>query len=137
MGTPTKIPSSEWEIMEVLWVESPLSAAEIQERLAASTSWGVKIVRTFLGRLQRKKGVSRRTIHGTYVFDPVVCRRDCLRLESQSFIDRFFDGNSVSLVVHLLEEEHLNNADVARLRSLLEKREKALRSRQKGKETHP
>jgi len=109
--------------MEVLWSESPLSAAEVLERMGAATSWGVKTVRAFLGRLQRKKAVSRRKIHGTYVFDPVVRRGDCLRLESQSFVDRFFHGNSVSLIAHLLDEDRLDAADVQRLRALLEKRE--------------
>jgi len=123
MSKPTKIPPSEWEIMEVLWSQSPLSAAEILERLGRATSWSVKTVRAFLGRLQRKKVVSRRKIHGTYVFDPAVRRGDCLRLESQSFIDRFFHGNSISLIAHLLEEERLDDADVRRLRGLLEKRE--------------
>jgi len=122
MSKATKIPASEWEIMEVLWGQSPLSAAEILERMGAATSWSVKTVRAFLGRLQRKKVVSRRKIHGTYVFDPAVRRGDCLRLESQSFIDRFFQGNSVSLIAHLLEEDRLDTADVQRLRGLLEQR---------------
>jgi len=134
MSTPTKIPSSEWEVMEILWAESPLSASEIYERMGTVTTWGAKTVRTFLGRLLRKKAVSRRKLHGTYVFDPVVRLRDCLRQESQSFIDRFFQGNSVSLVVHLLEEERLNDADVERLQTLLKKRRSA-RSRPKGKGT--
>ena len=123
MSKATKIPASEWEIMEVLWSGSPLSAAEILERLGRATSWSVKTVRAFLGRLQRKKAVSRRKIHGTFVFEPAVRRRDCLRLESRSFIDRFFQGNSISLIAHLLEEERINDADLQRLRGLLENRE--------------
>ena len=133
MGTPTKIPSSEWEVMEVLWSESPLSAAEILERMGKATSWSVKTVRAFLGRLQRKKIVSRRKIHGMYVFEPVVRRSDCLRLESQSFLDRFFQGSPFSLIAHFLEEERLEDADVERLRNLLERREEATSPRPKGK----
>jgi len=120
MSKPTKIPPSEWEIMEVLWGQSPLSAAEVLERVGPTTSWSVKTVRALLARLLQKKVISRRTIHGTYVFDPAVCRGDCLQMESQSFIDRFFQGNSISLIAHLLKEKSLSDTDLQRLRSLLE-----------------
>ena len=123
MGKPTKILPSEWEIMEILWGESPLSAAEIFERMGAVTSWNVKTVRAFLDRLLQKEAVSRRKIHGMYVFEPVVRRSDCLRLESQSFLDRFFQGSPISMIAHFLDEERLDPADVQRLRSLLEKRD--------------
>jgi len=126
MSKPTKIPPSEWEIMEILWGESPLSAAEIFERMGPATSWSVKTVRAFLDRLLQKEAVSRRKIHGMYVFEPLVRRSDCLRLESQSFLDRFFQGNPISLIAHYLEAEQLADADVERLRSLLEKREEAV-----------
>ncbi len=120
MSKPTKIPPSEWEIMEILWNESPLSAAEIFERMPSDTSWSVKTVRAFLDRLLQKEAVSRRKIHGMLVFEPIVPRTDCLRLESKSFLDRFFHGNPISMIAHFLEEEPLNPEDVERLRSILD-----------------
>ena len=128
MSKPTRIPPSEWEIMEVLWSQSPLSAAEVLERVEPMTSWTIKTVRELLTRLQQKNVISRRTIHGTYVFDPAVCRGDCLRQESRSFVERFFQGNSISLIAHLLKEGPLNDADLQRLRSLLEQCEDAQRN---------
>jgi len=128
MSKPTRIPPSEWEIMEVLWGQSPLSAAEVLERVWPTTSWTIKTVRALLTRLQQKNVVSRRTIHGTYVFDPAVCRGDCLRQESRSFVDRFFQGNPISLIVHLLKEEHHSDADLQRLRNAIEQREGTPRS---------
>ena len=123
MSKSMKIPPSEWEVMEVLWSESPLSAAEIFERMPADTSWTVKTVRAFLDRLLQKEAVARRKIHGMYVFEPAIRRNDCLQQESQSFLDRFFHGNPMSLIAHFLEEEHLDEQDVQRLRKLLKKRE--------------
>ena len=122
MSKQTKIPPSEWEIMEVLWSESPLSAAEVFERMPTDTQWDVKTVRAFLDRLLQKEAVSRRKIHGMYVFEPAIRRTDCLRLESQSFLDRFFHGNPISLIAHFIEEEQLDEQDVQRLRKLLRKR---------------
>jgi predicted transcriptional regulator len=76
--------------MEVLWNESPLSAAEIGERLPPEADWNVKAVRAFLDRLIRKDAVTRRKIHGIYVFEPLIKRSDSLRQESRSFLGRFF-----------------------------------------------
>ncbi|MCL2640745.1 MAG: BlaI/MecI/CopY family transcriptional regulator [Phycisphaerales bacterium] len=126
MSKQTKIPPSEWEIMEVLWSESPLSAAEVFERMPTErggASWTVKTVRAFLDRLLQREAISRRKIHGMYVFEPLIRRHDCLRQESQSFLDRFFHGNPISLIAHFIEEENLNEQDVQRLRKLLKKRE--------------
>ena len=119
MSKPTKIPPSEWEIMEILWNESPLSAAEVFERMPTDTPWTVKTVRAFLDRLLQKEAVSRRKIHGMYVFEPVVRRTDCLRQESRSFLDRFFNGSPISMIAHFLEEEQLDEEDVRRLRNIL------------------
>ena len=121
MSKSTKIPPSEWEIMEILWRESPLCAAEIFERMPPDTPWNVKTVRAFLDRLLQKEAISRRKIHGMYVFEPLVRHADCLRQESRSFLERFFKGNSLSMIAHFLEEEQLDKDDVRRLRNMLEK----------------
>lgn len=120
MSKPTKIPPSEWEIMEILWNESPLSAAEIFERMPPDTSWSVKTVRAFLDRLLQREAVSRRKIHGMFVFEPVFLRNDCLRQQSKSFLEKFFHGNPISMIAHFLEEENLSDEDVQRLRNLLD-----------------
>jgi len=121
MPKSTKIPPSEWEIMEILWGESPLSAAEIFERMPPDTSWTVKTVRGFLDRLMQREAVSRRKIHGKYVFEPLARRADCLRQESRSFLDRFFKGNSISMIAHFLEEDRLGDEDLKRLQNMLAK----------------
>ena len=118
-----QIAPTEWEIMEVLWKETPLSAAEIFERLNPDTQWNVKTVRAFLDRLIKKNAVSRYKIHGIYVFEPVVAHSKCLRQESRSFLERFFRGNPVSMISHFIEEENLSEKDIARLQQILEKAE--------------
>ena len=116
------ITPAEWDIMEILWRQSPLSAAEIYETLQAQTDWTVKTVRSFLDRLVQKKAVRKDKIHGMNVFKPIPKRSQCLRQESESFLKRFFDGNPVSLVRHFVEQESLSDQDIARLQKLLDKK---------------
>ena len=115
-----KIAPTEWEILEILWEKAPLSASEIFENLPPETDWNVKTVRAFLDRLTRKTAVSRRKIHGIFVFEPNIERSKCLKWESRSFLDRFFRGNPVSMISHFLQEENLSAEEIARLKNLLE-----------------
>jgi len=116
------ITPAEWDIMEILWRQSPLSAAEIYETLQTQTDWTVKTVRSFLDRLVQKKAVRKDKIHGMNVFKPIPKRSQCVRQESKSFLKRFFDGNPVSLVRHFVEQESLSDQDIARLQELLDKK---------------
>ena len=119
---PVNITPAEWDIMEVLWQRSPLSAAEICEILRGRTAWTAKTVRSFLDRLVQKKAVHKEKIHGMNVFRPIPKRSECLHQESQSFLKRFFQGSPVSLVRHFVEQESLSDQDIARLQELLDKR---------------
>ena len=119
---PINITPAEWDIMEVLWQQSPLSAAEIYEVQRAHTDWSIKTIRSFLDRLVQKKAVRKQKIHGMNVYKPIPRRSQCLRQESESFLQRFFQGNPVSLVRHFVEQESLSDQDIARLQELLEKK---------------
>ena len=124
-----RIAPTEWAVLEILWSGSPLSAAEVFDRLPPDTDWTVKTVRAFLDRLIQKSAVTRYKVHGIYVFEPVVERTKCLRWESRSFLDRFFRGNPVSMISHFIEQEQFSEKDIARLQKLLDTTEQQLRKR--------
>lgn len=129
---PIRIAPTEWEVLEILWAEAPLSAAEVFDKLPPDTDWTVKTVRAFLDRLIQKQAVTRYKVHGIYVFEPVIERSKSLRQESRSFLDRFFRGNPVSMINHFLEQEQLSENDIARLQTLLETSEKRRQSHDRG-----
>jgi len=114
------ISPSEWEVMEPLWEQSPLSAAEIFEALGSQTNWNTKTVRAFLDRLEKKQAVRKDKAHGINVYVPLRKRENCLRQETRSFLDRFFRGNPVSVISHFIEGENLTSDDIERLQKLLE-----------------
>lgn len=124
MSKQIKIPPSEWIVMEILWDEAPLSAAEIAERLPeenpVTEEWNTKTIRSFLDRLLQKDAVSRRKIHGMFVFEPLVKREDSLRQEGRSFIDRFFYGSTMLTIQHFVENEAMSEIEIKRLKQLLD-----------------
>lgn len=114
-----RITASEWAIMEVLWHQAPLSAAEVFERVAGKTSWNIGTVRAFLDRLEQKKAVKKEKAHGINVYVPLPKRRSCLHQQSRSFLEHFFQGSPMLVISHFIENEDLSEEEFKRLQQLL------------------
>lgn len=115
------IPESEWKIMEALWGSGARTASELTRELQGSTSWAENTVRTLLTRLVRKKAL-RTTVNpqGTRVFVPKVSREQCVQVESESFLDRVFQGAAKPLLVHFVQNSTLSAEEVKELKRLLD-----------------
>ncbi len=120
----TSISPSEWEVIEVLWRQAPLSASEIFDALKDQTTWNNRTVRSFLDRLELKKAIAKDKKHGVNVYTPLLKREQCLLKESRSFMERFFSGNPVSMMAHFIEKEKLSAGQIEKLQKLLETKHK-------------
>lgn len=123
MSDVPKISEAEWEVMQVLWEEAPLAAAEVFERLE-KRGWKLNTVRTFLTRLEQKKALKAASRDGVRVFSPAVTRAACLRGESKSFVNRFFRGAAGALLMHFAEETKLSDRELAELEKILKEKRK-------------
>ena len=119
-----RISDAEHAIMEVLWDESPLSAQDVAERVAAEKDWSANTVKTLLGRLLAKNAIAHEEDGRRYLYRPVVARDDYVDRESRRLIDRLFGGKLTPLVAHLAERDALTQQDIAEIEALL----KGLRS---------
>lgn len=118
-----RISSAEHEVMEVLWRDSPLTAAEVAERVPAARGWSIRTVKTLLSRLLAKGILSHEEEGRRYLYRPAVAREDYVSEESRRLLDRLFGGRVTPLVAHLAERDHLSERDIAEIEALL----KALR----------
>jgi BlaI family penicillinase repressor len=98
MAQTPKISEAEWEVMEVLWKQSPLTALEVVQELASHKEWKDQTIRTMLGRLVRKKALTFRADGKIYFYRPLVTREHCVRVESRTFLDRVFGGAAKPLL---------------------------------------
>src|SRR5215471_18673444 len=98
MGRLPQISDAEWEIMQVVWRGPPITAAEIIADVTGHTGWNHRTVRTLLNRLVRKGALGFEVLGNRYLYRPRVSREACVRAESQSFIQKFFSGDTASLV---------------------------------------
>jgi BlaI family transcriptional regulator, penicillinase repressor len=49
-----RISDAEWQVMKVLWQESPLTASIVIERLKSNSNWSPKTIQTLIARLVKK-----------------------------------------------------------------------------------
>jgi BlaI family penicillinase repressor len=118
-----RIGEAEYAVMEVLWEEAPLTAAEVAERVPAARDWSIRTVKTMLARLLAKGILAHEEEGRRYLYRPAVARADYVAQESGKLIDRMFGGKVTPLVAQLAARDRLSDADIAEIEALL----KALR----------
>ncbi len=87
-----------------------------------SQDWGgAATVKTLINRLLKRKGAIRsEPYEGRVRYRPLLKKADYLQSESQSLLDRLFDGRLAPLVAHFAEHRALKPDEIKRLRKLLE-----------------
>jgi predicted transcriptional regulator len=119
-----RISEAEHEVMEVLWADSPLGAADVASRVDPGRGWSDRTVKTMLSRLLAKGAIAHEEDGRRYLYRPAVSRQAFLARESGRLLDRMFGGRVTPLVAHLAEQKRLTPADIEEIEALL----KALRS---------
>jgi BlaI family penicillinase repressor len=120
LSTGTNISESEWEVMNVLWSESPLTSSQIAERLEQPTGWKPATVKTLLGRLVKKGQLTYETDGNRYLYRPRVSRHAAVQAESHSFLERVFRGDAASMLLHFARTAELSESEAKELRQLLD-----------------
>lgn len=115
-----RISSAELSVMEVLWAEAPLTAADVTQRIAPGHGWSDRTVKTMLGRLLAKGVLGHEEDGRRYLYRPLVARPDYVAGESGRLIERLFGGRTVPLVAHLAESGRLSAADIVELEALVQ-----------------
>ncbi len=110
--------------MKVLWDKSPQPAYDIIQQLAKTEAWHASTIKTLLGRLCRKGVLGVRRYKNLYLYQPLVSEEDCLKAESESFLERFFDGSVQTLLLHFVRREKLTKKELEALRKALDQSEK-------------
>lgn len=119
-----KISDAEWDVMTVLWNRSPLPASDVVDQLQSKRHWRLRTVRTLLDRLVKKRVLSAAMEGKRYLYRPLVDMEDCVRMESQSFLDRVFGGEPAPMLIHLVRNSRLSSSEIAELKRLLSEKEK-------------
>jgi len=115
-----RISGAERVVMEALWRRHPLTAEEITAEVLMQQKWGAATVKTLINRLLKKRAIEAERGGRRYRYSPLLDRADYVHAESQSLIDRLFDGRLAPLVSHFSRRQQLSRRDIAELKQLIE-----------------
>ena len=114
------ISDAELDVMEVLWAAvEPLTAVEIGDLVGAERGWSLATVKTMLSRLTAKGAITYREDGRRFLYSPAIEREAYVGRESRRLVDRLFGGRLSPLMAKLVEEDGLDDEDIAAIEKLL------------------
>jgi predicted transcriptional regulator len=120
-----ELTEGELRLMEVIWEMRKATVSQVVEALAGSTAPpAYNTVLTMMTILERK-GYLRHTAAKTgraFVYRPAVTRERAAGNAVRHLLGRFFSGSAGDLVLNLIEDEKLSDADLKRVREMLEEK---------------
>ena len=119
MSKLPQISEAEFEVMKVIWKYAPISTNEVTEKLTQTTDWSPKTIQTMLKRLVTKKALTYEKQSRVFVYTPLVPETEYIRQESNSFLNKYYNGNIVSMLTSYLEDDKLSKTELDTLRHLL------------------
>ena len=114
-----QISEAEFEVMKVVWKYAPISTNEITERLVKTTTWSPKTIQTLIKRLVNKGVLSYEKQSRVFVYTPLVNEKDYIGQESNTFLNRFYDGNIAAMLSAYIDNDRLSESEIDTLRSLI------------------
>ena len=113
---------SEWRVMECLWT-GPKTLMELVRALKESAGWAKSTVTTMVRRMEEKGLIDHEVSGRAKVFRAALAREDAAAAETDSLLERAFQGSVGLLVSSLADRNSLTKADIDELYAILEQAE--------------
>ncbi len=114
---------SEWRIMKQLWERSPSTLGELTKALEPETGWTRATVFVLLKRLIAKNAVRMDENSRSNVYSPLIVREDIAPAETESFLNRVYDGSQEMMFSSLTSRKKISAEEIAEIRQILDRAE--------------
>ena len=121
MGRKKSLNLTEGELplMQVLWEKKRATVGDVAASLPADPPLAYSTVLTTL-RILEAKGYVQHTKEGrAFVYEPVVVQEEASRKALDTLVNRFFGGSCELLVMNLLKEEAIGQAELRRIKRMI------------------
>jgi predicted transcriptional regulator len=119
--SPT-LTEAELRVMEVLWRLRSATVAQVTEALPPPPL-AYNSVLTVLRILEQKGHVTHDEAGRAFLYRPLIAREAAAGTAVKNVVEKFFGNKSGELALRLIESERPSDAELARLRSLIERYE--------------
>jgi predicted transcriptional regulator len=114
-------------VLRVLWRGGEPTVQQIQAALHPERPLAVTTVATLLSRLEKRGVVVHRSEGRVYRYRACLTEEEARRSMVGGLAGRLFGGDVTALVSHLLGGEHVGADDLARIREMIDRRERELK----------
>lgn len=128
MSSPNvELTEAEWSVIKAVWDSEPCTAPAIQEKLFKATGWHYSTVRTLMDRMVAKGVLKAKKAGKLTIYSSAVTRTEAQRGELFYALKHAFNGALTPMVQCLLEENELDESELAKLESLIKAKKKLAR----------
>jgi len=120
MKSMPRITDAEWQVMKILWKNAPMTARVVINELEDSSNWKPKTVKTLLRRLVDKKAISYTVDNKKYIYYPLVNEDECRKMETETFLNKVYNGSFNLLVQNFIKEKNLSQEELEELKQIIE-----------------
>ncbi len=124
MNEQISLSNGEWKLMKLLWSNETMTVGQMVDALEDDTHWNKNTVFTMLKRLEEKSAVSMITTKRPQLYKALISREQASIEETQSFMQRVFDGNLRMFVSALSGNCALDQNEIDEIRALLDEAER-------------
>ena len=118
-----KLTSSEWNILNLLWEDSPRTVMQLSNELERSVGWARSTTITTLHRREAKGLVRCEQAGRGKAYVPLVERERAVIAETKNFLDRVYQGSVGMMMSAMVKQEGLTPEQIAQLRAILDEAE--------------
>ena len=117
---------AELRLMDVIWNKESATVAEVCEALPKQLGLAYNTVLTTMGILENKGYLrhSKPKEGRAFIYRPVVSREQASRSALRHLLQRFFGNSAEALVLNLLDDENLSEAERKRIQELVKQEDK-------------
>ena len=111
--------SAEWNIMEGLWEKSPITGRDITDMMESRMGWNRSTTLTLLRRLEEKGAIATNDEGRKKLFSPVVLREEAALQETESFLERVYNGSVSMMLSAMTKKQALSKEEISELYAML------------------
>ena len=118
------ITDAELEIMQVLWKKKQCNLTTIIEELSNNEEKNKNTIKTLIHRLIQKGAIESQKVNNKEVeYIPKINEKKFIAKESNSFLNKFFNGNTEKLLLNFVENKKVTKNELQKLIDILEQDE--------------
>ncbi len=114
-------------VIEVVWKLGEASVHQVRDQLARRKKLAYTTVLTTLQKLEKAGWLRHRNEGKVYIYLPTRSRREAGAKSVQKFVERIFEGDTLLMFQHLVNDSTLTDKELAMLRKMIDKKRKEKR----------